>query len=179
MAKPKVATDWMGDCSGCHMSLLDMDERLLVVLGKVELTSSPITDLKHPPEEGVAVGVLSGSINNTSNVYVARMMRKRSGCLIAMGDCAVMGGVLSMRNAFDMKEALRRAYIDTESTVDGFIPQSDELAKPIRNRPLDQVVKVDYYLPGCPPSADAIFHVLNELAEGREPVVEGEALKYD
>lgn len=169
----------MGDCAGCHMSLLDMDERLLTVLGKVDLTSSPITDLKHPPEEGVAVGVLSGSVNNTSNVYVARMMRKRSGCLIAMGDCAVMGGVLSMRNSCDMKEALRRAYILTESTVDGFIPQSDELAKPIRNRPVDQVVKVDYHLPGCPPSPDAIFHVLNELAEGRVPVVEGEALKYD
>jgi NAD-reducing hydrogenase small subunit len=179
MAKPKVATDWMGDCAGCHMSLLDMDERLLVVLGKVDLTSSPITDLKHPPAEGVEVGVLSGSINNTSNVTVARMMRKRSKCLIAMGDCAVMGGVLSMRNSFDMHEALRRAYIDTESTVDGFIPQSDELAKPIRNRPVDQVVNVDLHLPGCPPSADAIFHVLNELAEGRVPVVEGEVLRYD
>lgn len=179
MAKPKVATDWMGDCAGCHMSLLDMDERLLVVLGKVDLTSSPITDLKHPPEEGVELGVLSGSINNTSNVAVARMMRKRSKCLVALGDCAVMGGVLSMRNSFDMKEALERAYIDTESTVDGFIPQSEELAKPIRNRPVDQMVKVDYHLPGCPPSADAIFHVLNEIAEGRVPVVEGEVLRYD
>jgi len=156
-----------------------MDERLLTVLGKVELTSSPITDLKHPPEEGVEVGVLSGSINNTSNVAVARMMRKRAKCLVAMGDCAVMGGVLSMRNSFDMHEALRRAYIDTESTVDGFIPQSEELAKPVRNRPVDQLVQVDIHLPGCPPSADAIFHVLNELAEGRVPVVEGDVLKYD
>jgi NAD-reducing hydrogenase small subunit len=161
------------------MSLLDMDERILAVLSKVQLTSSPITDLKHPPPDGVEVGVLSGSINNTSNLAVARMMRKRCKCLVAMGDCAVMGGILSLRNAFDMKEALQRAYVDTPSTVDGFIPESDELAKPLRNRPVDQVVDVDVYLPGCPPSADAIFHALCELAEGRTPILEGETLKYD
>ncbi len=78
-----------------------------------------------------------------------------------------------------MKEALSRAYIESESTVDGFIPDSEELAKPIRNRPLDQVVEVDAYLPGCPPSADAIFETLVALVEGREPPVEGELLKYD
>lgn len=179
MSKPKVATDWLGDCAGCHMSLLDMDERLLTVLEAVELTSSPITDLKHPPESGVEVGVLSGSINNTSNAAVARLMRKRCGCLVALGDCAVFGGILSLRNHHDLKEALARAYIETESTVDGFIPESDELARPVRNRGVDQLVKVDVYVPGCPPSADAIFETLVALANGETPVLEGDRLKYD
>ena len=179
MAKPKVATDWLGDCAGCHMSLLDMDERIVALLNAVELTSSPITDLKHPPESGVDVGVLTGSINNTTNVAVARLMRKRSKCLVAMGDCAVFGGILSLRNAHDMKEALTRAYVETESTVDGFIPESEELAKPVRNRSVEQVVPVDVFVPGCPPSADAIFEALVALASGQTPVLEGENLKYD
>ena len=179
MSKPRVATDWLADCAGCHMSLLDMDERLIELLGKIELTSSPITDLKHPPAEGVDVGVLSGAINNTANVAVARMMRKRCRTLVALGDCAVFGGIVTMRNLFDMKESVERAYIGTEGTVDGRVPAHDELAKPVTARGVDQVVEVDIYLPGCPPSADAIFHALDELAEGRKPVVEGEVLRYD
>lgn len=179
MSKPKVATDWLAACAGCHMSLLDMDERIVALLEKVELTSTPITDLKHPPVEGVAVGVLTGAVNNTTNVAVARMMRKRCKCLVALGDCAVMGGIVNMRNSFDMQEALNRAYIETESTVDGKIPMSPELGRPIKSRPVSEVVDVDVYVPGCPPSADAIFYVLNELAEGRMPVVKDENLKYD
>lgn len=179
MSKPKIATDWLAACAGCHMSLLDMDERIVKLLEKVELTSSPITDLKHPPAEGVAVGVLTGAVNSSTNVAVARMMRKRCKCLVALGDCAVFGGVVAMRNSFDMQEALRRAYVETESTVDGFVPASEELGKPVRVRPVSEVVPVEVSLPGCPPSADAIFKVLCELAEGRIPTVEGEDLKYD
>lgn len=179
MAKPKVATDWLGACAGCHMSLLDMDERLVALLEAVELTSSPITDLKHPPETGVDVGVLTGSINNTYNVAVARLMRKRSKCLVALGDCAVFGGLLSLRNETSLKEALNRAYVETESTVDGFIPSSEELSKPVRNRAVDQAVKVDVYVPGCPPSGDTIFEALAALARGETPVLEGDNLKYD
>jgi NAD-reducing hydrogenase small subunit len=179
MAKPKVATDWLAACAGCHMSVLDMDERLVALLEKIELTSTPITDLKHPPQEGVTVGILTGAVNNTTNVAVARMMRKRCKCLIAMGDCAVFGGIAAMRNSCDMQDALRRAYVETESTVDGFIPTSEELGKPIRVRPVKEVVPVDIHLPGCPPTPEAILHVLGELLEGRMPVLEGETLKYD
>ena len=179
MAKVKVATDWLAACAGCHMSLLDMDERLAGLLEKVELTSTPITDLKHPPEEGVTVGILTGAVNNTTNVAVARMMRKRCKCLIALGDCAVFGGIAAMRNSCDMQEALNRAYIETESTVDGFVPTSEELGKPIRVRPVKEVVPVDIHLPGCPPSPEAMLYVLGELLEGRMPVLEGETLKYD
>jgi NAD-reducing hydrogenase small subunit len=99
--------------------------------------------------------------------------------LIALGDCAVFGGIMTMRNFFDMNEALKRAYVETESTVEGIIPNSEELGKPVVARPVNQVVPVDVHLPGCPPSADAIHHVLSELLEGRIPVLTGDNLKYD
>jgi NAD-reducing hydrogenase small subunit len=179
MSKVKVAMDWLAACAGCEMSVLDMDERLVQLLEKIELTSTPITDLKHPPKEGVTVGILSGTVNNTTNLEVAKEMRARCKILIAMGDCAVFGGIMTMRNFFDTNEALKRAYVETESTVDGIIPNSEELSKPIKACPVNQVVKVDIHLPGCPPSADAIYYVLTELLEGRIPVLSGENLKYD
>jgi len=161
------------------MSVLDMDERLVQLLEKIELTSTPITDLKHPPKEGVTVGILSGTINNTTNLEVAKEMRERCKILIALGDCAVFGGIMTMRNFFDTNEALKRAYVETESTVDGSIPHSDELSKPVKACPVNQVVKVDVHVPGCPPSADTIYYVLSELLEGRIPALKGENLKYD
>ena len=179
MSKVKVAMDWLAACAGCEMSVLDTDERLVQLLEKIELTSTPITDLKHPPKEGVTVGILSGTVNNTTNLEVAKEMRERCKVLIAMGDCAVFGGIMTMRNFFDTGEALKRAYVETESTVDGMIPKSEELSKPIQAVPVNQVVKVDIHLPGCPPSADAIYYVLSELLEGRIPVLSGENLKYD
>jgi NAD-reducing hydrogenase small subunit len=179
MTKVKVATDWLAACAGCEMSLLDMDERLVQLLEKIELTSCPITDLKHPPKEGVTVGILSGTVNNTTNLEVAKEMRERCKVLIALGDCAVFGGIMTMRNFFDMNEALKRAYIETESTVDGIIPSSEELSRPLPAQAVNQVVKVDIHLPGCPPSADAIHHVLKELVEGRIPILTGDNLKYD
>ena len=179
MSKVKVAMDWLAACAGCEMSVLDMDERLVQLLEKIELTSTPITDLKHPPKEGVTVGILSGTVNNTTNLEVAKEMRERCKVLIAVGDCAVFGGIMTMRNFFDTDEALKRAYVETESTVDGIIPNSEELSKPIKACPVNQVVKVDIHLPGCPPSADAIYYVLTELLEGRIPVLSGENLRYD
>jgi len=179
MTKVKVAMDWLAACAGCEMSVLDTDERLVQLLEKIELTSTPITDLKHPPKEGVTVGILSGTVNNTTNLEVAKEMRERCKVLIAMGDCAVFGGIMTMRNFFDTNEALKRAYVETESTVDGIVPSSEELSRPIKAVPVNQVVKVDIHLPGCPPSADAIYYVLSELLEGRIPVLSGENLKYD
>ena len=161
------------------MSLLDIDERILQVVELVDLRSSPITDLKEPDEDGVTVGILEGGINNTYNEEVAKKMRERCKILVALGDCAVFGGVPAMRNFFGEEAALKRAYIDAESNDDeGKIPSSPELAQMTRVRAVHEVVPVDLFIPGCPPDADVIFYALAELAEGRIPEIKGDKLDW-
>jgi NAD-reducing hydrogenase small subunit len=181
MGKVKVATDWLAGCAGCHMSFLDIDERIVKLAELVEFTSSPITDLKHPPKEGVTVGILEGAVCNTHNIEVAKQMRERCDILIALGDCATFGGVPAMRNLVGTQAALRRAYLETESTIDGIIPDSEELGKPLDMvLPVDRVVTVDLFIPGCPPRADAIWYALTELLAGRTPIVfPPEVFTYD
>lgn len=180
MAKPKVSSDWLAGCAGCHMSLLDMDERIATVVSLADLRSTPITDFKHPDESGVDVGILEGGINNSANEEVAKNMRAHCKILVALGDCAVFGGVPAMRNFFTIEESLRRAYVETESTdSSGKIPDDPELAVPTKVRALQDVVKVDVFVPGCPPSADAIFLALSELAQGRIPDLKGDTLAWN
>jgi NAD-reducing hydrogenase small subunit len=179
MAKPKVSSDWLAGCAGCHMSLLDMDERIATVVSLVDLRATPITDFKHPDESGVDVGILEGGVNNSANEEVALRMRSRCKILVALGDCAVFGGVPAMRNFFTIEESLRRAYVETESTdSSGKIPDDPELAVPTKVRALQDVVPVDVFVPGCPPSADAIFFALSELAQGRIPDLKGDKLAW-
>lgn len=171
--KPTIASDWLAGCAGCHMSLLDIDERLLAVVGAATLTSTPITDLKQPAPEGVTVGILEGAVANSANEEVAIRMRQRCKVLVALGDCACFGGVPAMRNGVCLKAALKRAYVETESTVDGKVPSDPELAVMQEVRALKEVVEVDVHLPGCPPPPDAIFFVISELLAGRKPKLEG------
>ena len=179
MAKPKIASDWMCGCAGCHMSLLDMDERILKVVELADLRSTPITDMKEPDESGVDVGVLEGGINNTANEEVALKMRKRAKILVALGDCAVFGGVPAMRNFCGVEAALKRAYEETESNEPGSqIPNDPELATMTKTRAVHEVVPVDFNVPGCPPEADVIFYVLAELAQGRKPELKDELLHW-
>ena len=169
----------MAGCAGCHMSLLDMDERLVAIAEMADLRATPITDLKQPDADGVDVGLLEGGVNNSSNEEVALRMRARCKTLVAFGDCAVFGGVPALRNFFTLEEALRRAYVETESTDDsGAIPTDPELCVPQKVRALHEVVPVDVFVPGCPPDADVIFYVLSELAQGRMPVLKDELLHW-
>ena len=179
MAKPKVSSDWLAGCAGCHMSFLDIDERIVKLAELVDIRSTPITDLKTPDETGVDVGILEGGINNTTNEEVAHTMRKRCKVLVALGDCAVFGGVPAMRNFFAIEDALKRAYVETESTdEEGKIPSDPELCRPTKVRAIHEVVPVDVWLPGCPPSADQIFYVLSELAQGRIPELKDDKLQW-
>jgi NAD-reducing hydrogenase small subunit len=179
MTKPKISSDWLAGCAGCHMSLLDMDERIIQIAELADLRSTPITDFKTPDASGVDVGILEGGVNNSYNEEVAHRMRDHCKILVALGDCAVFGGVPAMRNFFTIEESLRRAYIETESTDEsGKIPSDPELAVPTRVRALDEVVHVDVFVPGCPPDADTIFYVMSELAQGRKPVLNGDKLSW-
>ena len=178
MAKPKVASDWLTGCAGCHMSFLDIDERIVQLLELVDLRATPITDLKEPDIEGVDVGILEGGINNTHSEHVARRMRERSKILVALGDCAVFGGVPAMRNFFSLEDALKRAYVETTDSS-GKIPSSPELTKQTKVRAVHEVVPVDVFIPGCPPDADIIFFALSELAQGRIPKLADKNLMWD
>ncbi len=180
MGKVTLCSDWLDVCSGCHMSLLDIDERIIELVKHVQLLSMPITDLKHPPEEGCDVGILTGAISNDHQEEVARRMRERCKVLIAVGDCAVTGGICTMRNFFDVEDVLSRGYVETESTDKGQVPRSEEIAKLYPQvKAVDQVVKVDLYIPGCPPPADALWYAITELLAGRTPVLTDDLLTYD
>ncbi len=179
MVKPKISSDWMAGCSGCHMSLLDIDERIVTISQLAEIRATPITDLKEPDKAGVDLGILEGGVNNSANEEVAQRMRSRCKILVALGDCAVFGGVPAMRNFFPMEEALRRAYVETESTdSEGKIPDDPELAVMTRVRAVHEVVPVDVFVPGCPPDPDVIYYVLSELAQGRIPQIKEEKLDW-
>ena len=181
MAKVKVSTNWLDACAGCHMSLLDIDERIIELIKHVEFRSTPITDFKHPDEDGVDVGILTGAVSDSHQLEVAEEMRKRAKVLISMGDCSVFGGICTMRNFFDVEECLEYAYTKTPSTdSEGKVPRSPELAKLLPQvKALNQVVPVDIHIPGCPPTADTIWYALTELLAGRIPELKDDTLSYD
>lgn len=178
MEKVKIATSWLDVCAGCHMSLLDIDEAIIDIANAVEFTRSPITDVKEFPE--VDVGIISGAIGNTEQEEEARELREKCKILVVLGDCACFGGIPSMRNVFSKEEVLRRVYIETESTKEGKIPSSPEIPPLLEKAlPVNAVVKVDCFVPGCPPRAEAIKYALTELLQGRIPVLPSEMMRFD
>jgi NAD-reducing hydrogenase small subunit len=163
------------------MAILDIDDRILELIKHVDILSTPVTDLKHPPVEGCDVGILTGAVSNTHQVEVTEQMRERCGVLIALGDCAVFGGICTMRNFFDVEDVLRTGYVESASTAPGQqVPRSPEIAKLLPQvKAVDQIVKVDLHIPGCPPPADAIWYAVTELLAGRTPVLKDELLTWD
>jgi NAD-reducing hydrogenase small subunit len=172
MSKLRLATVWLDGCSGCHMSFLDMDERLLELAGKVDLVYSPIVDHKEFPEN-VDVVLVEGSISSEEDLEKIKKIRARSKILVSLGDCAVTGNVPAMRNGFTVKEVLDRAYV--ENAVSGS-PVPNQVIPRLLKRvsPVHEVVEVDVFVPGCPPSADTIHLTLTALLEGRHPSLLGE-----
>jgi NAD-reducing hydrogenase small subunit len=174
--RPRLATAWLGGCSGCHMSFLDLDERLIDLAGIADVCYSPIADVKEFPEH-VDITLVEGAVANEDHLRDIRLIRQRTRILIAFGDCAVTGNVTALRNLFSVDDVLNRAYRESDVVVG--VPGVSKLANGIVPRLLDRVLRihdvvpVDYFLPGCPPSADTIFTFVTDLLAGREPVREG------
>jgi len=169
MSKKKIATVWLGGCSGCHMSLLDIDERILEVAKLADIVKCPIVDGKEFPE--VDVALVEGAITSDEHLKEILHIRKQSKILISLGDCAIMTNVTGMRNYFNLQEVLETSYVGSISNDDaGEMPNHWALLK-LKDKvyPLQEIVEVDYSIPGCPPSADAIFYVLSELLNDRIP----------
>ncbi len=178
MSKKRIATVWLGGCSGCHMSLLDIDERILEVAKLADIVKSPVVDVKECPE--VDICLVEGAVYAREHLEELEHLRKSSRVLVALGDCAVNGNVPAMRNRVGLQAALERAYRAFE-TGDGAgpVPSVGVTALLERVTPLHAHVKVDYFLPGCPPSADLIHFVLVELLHDRVPdLASGAKLKY-
>jgi NAD-reducing hydrogenase small subunit len=167
MDKIKFATVWLDGCSGCHMSFLDTDERLLELASRIDVVYSPLVDNKIFPKN-VDVTLVEGAVSSDEDLKKIQAIRSKTKILVALGDCAVTGNIPSMRNKFEVNAILRRAYVEN-ATVGGKIPDVDLPTLLPEARPVHEVVKVDIYLPGCPPPADAIYYVLGELLANRTP----------
>jgi NAD-reducing hydrogenase small subunit len=171
MSKVRLATVWLDGCSGCHMSLLDMDERLVELIQHVDLVYSPLVDTKEYPEN-VDVALIEGAVSSGEDLEKIHKIRQRTTTLIALGDCAVTSNVPSMRNRFKVEAVEHRAYIENAQNNQR-IP--DRVIPPLlaKSRPVHEFVKVDVFVPGCPPEADTIYFVLTELIAGRRPDLAG------
>jgi len=176
--KIRVATTSLAGCFGCHMSFLDLDERLLQLAELVEFDRSPITDIEHCGR--CDIGLIEGGVCNSENVHTLREFRKNCKILVAIGACAINGGLPAMRNFIPLEECLSEAYLDGIGVENPQIPSDIELPLLLdKVRPLHEVVKIDYYLPGCPPSADVFWKFLTDLLDGKEPQLDYDLVHYD
>jgi NAD-reducing hydrogenase small subunit len=171
VSKPRVATVWLDGCSGCHMSLIDMDERILDIFERADLVYGPLVDVKDFPED-VDVCLVEGAVSSEEDLHKIRLVRARTKTLVSFGDCAVTSNVPGMRNPIGVAPLLDRAYRENVTLNPGLptdvVPKLLPMATPVH-----RVVNVDVFLPGCPPSADLIYTMLDDLLAGRVPDVAG------
>jgi NAD-reducing hydrogenase small subunit len=180
--KINVAMIGLCGCWGCTLSFLDMDERIVPLLTKVTIHRSSLTDIKRITER-CAIGFIEGGVANEENIETLRHFRNNCDILISVGACAVWGGVPAMRNVFELKDCLAEAYVNSPTAVPGaepVIPCHPDIPRiTTKVHPCHEVVKMDYFIPGCPPDADAIFTVLEDLIHGRPVALPRSLNHYD
>jgi len=181
IAKKRIATTSLAGCFGCHMSILDIDERILQLAELVDFDRSPINDIKHISRH-CDVGIIEGGCCNAENVETLREFRKNCDVLISLGDCAIMGGIPALRNTVPLKECLVEAYLNGPTVHNPLSRSPDDPEIPLmldRVYPCNEVVRMDYHLPGCPPSAETIWQALTALLTGKPLELPYELIKYD
>lgn len=181
MEKPKVATASLAGCFGCHMSLLDIDDRIVKLIDLVDFHKSPVTDIKEFKSRCL-VGLIEGGCANEENVHVLQTFRKNCDILVSVGDCATMGGLPAMRNPIPLKECLHEAYLNgvTVYNPSNQIPNDPEIPLLLNKvYPCHEVVKIDYHIPGCPPSADTLWEFLVALLSNKPLELPYDLIKYD
>jgi F420-non-reducing hydrogenase small subunit len=165
----KIATEMFGACSGCEIAILDLNEKILDVFGSCDLVYSPILmDTKKFPEK-VDVVFISGCIRNEENRERAKEIRERANTVIALGSCACFGGIPGLANLFSTDEVLKEVYINTPSTVNdkGVVPSNvPKLEKRVYT--LEEVIKVDINIPGCPPPTKLIENAISCILSGKK-----------
>lgn len=175
MGKKRIASVWLCGCSGCHMSFLDLDEKLIDLASLADVVASPITDVKEIPL--CDIGLVEGSVANEENLHVLQTLRERATILVSLGDCAGFGCIPMLRNQFEPQEVLERGYVEVESTALGAVPDEDLPRLLPKVQPIHEYVKVDAWIPGCPPSAEAIWKAVAGLLGESVPVAV--PLSYD
>jgi coenzyme F420-reducing hydrogenase gamma subunit/ferredoxin len=181
LEKKTIATISLAGCFGCHMSLLDIDLGLLDIVDVVDFNKSPINDIKEFTKQ-CDVGLIEGGCCNTENIEVLREFRKKCDVLVAVGECSIWGGLPAMRNMVPLEECLEEAYLNSITTEDGeyTVPYHEDLPKILdKVYPCNEIVKIDYYIPGCPPSATHIWKAVQNLLWGDQYSILYSEFKYD
>ena len=184
--KKRIATVSLAGCFGCHMSLLDIDEHLLELLELVEFDRTPLNDLKNFTGQ-CDIGLIEGGCCNEENVHTLQEFRKHCDVLVAVGQCAIMGGLPVMRNAImhsddPLKECLDTAYLNSDKVYNpsNRIPNDEALPLVLdKVYNLAEVVKVDYQIPGCPPSGETLWQTLSALLQGKPVELDYQLIRYD
>jgi [NiFe] hydrogenase diaphorase moiety small subunit len=179
--KKTIATVSLAGCFGCHMSMLDIDTEILDIAELISFNKSPLTDIKNFTQR-CHLGLVEGGCCNTENIETLKKFREMCDVLVVMGECAVWGGLPAMRNTIPLGECLEEAYLNsmTSEPGEGTVPYDEDLPK-ILNRvyACNEIVKVDYSIPGCPPTSSHIWKVVKSLLWGEDYSLLYSEFKYD
>jgi [NiFe] hydrogenase diaphorase moiety small subunit len=181
MEKKIIATTSLAGCFGCHMSLLDIDEDLLDIVEMVSFDKSPINDIKTFTHR-CHLGIIEGGCCNADNIETLRKFREHCDVLVAVGECAIWGGLPSMRNAIPLSECIEEAYLNSVTNEKGnmVIPYHEDLPKLLdRVYPCNEIVKIDYFIPGCPPNPQHIWKAVQNILWQEEYSILYSEFKYD
>jgi NAD-reducing hydrogenase small subunit len=179
MDRLRLATVWLGGCSGCHMSFLDLDEWLIDLAAMADVVFTPLMDTKEYPEL-VDVCLVEGAIANEDNLEMIQKVRARTRVVVSFGDCAVTGNVTALRNPLGRAlPVLQRGYVELADLTPQ-VPKEPGIIPRLLDRvePVHKVVDVDVFMPGCPPPADRIRKTLEALLAGKQPALHGGDIRF-